>query len=194
MMMTALKQDSGAPEQPSINPTKFVVWLLIVASIMLFASFTSAYIVRRGEGNWLSFDIPVMFAISVAIAILSSISIQWAYAMAKKDELLKLKTALFITIVLGLSFCASQWMGWQALVANNIHFVGNPSESFFYVISGVHLAHMIGGILFLIVVIFKTFQFKVHKKNLLTINLCVTYWHFLGLTWIYLYFFLLLNR
>jgi cytochrome c oxidase subunit III len=119
---------------------------------------------------------------------------QWAYFSAKKDELGRVKTSLFITLLLGVAFCVCQWMGWKELVANNIHFVGNPSESFFYVISGVHLAHMIGGIIFLLVIIIKAFQFKVHKKNLLSINLCTTYWHFLGLAWIYLYFFLLLNR
>lgn len=195
-MMAAIKQEHTGTqdEQPAINPTKFVVWLLIVASVMLFASFTSAYIVRRGEGNWLLFDIPQVFAYSTGIVVLSSVAMQWAYQSAKKDELVQLKASLFVTLVLGVAFCIAQWMGWQALVANNIHFVGNPSESFFYVISGVHLAHMAGGIVFLLVIIGKTLRFRVHKKNLLSINLCTTYWHFLGLAWIYLYFFLLLNR
>jgi len=193
-MMATAKQQNLNDTPPVINPTKFVVWLLIVASVMLFASFTSAYIVRRGEGNWLLFDIPSVFAYSTAIVVLSSVAIQWAYSAAKRDELGQVKIALFITLILGIAFCVSQWMGWKALVANNIHFVGNPSESFFYVISGVHLAHMIGGILFLLVVIGKALNLNVHKKKILSLNLCVTYWHFLGAAWIYLYFFLLLNR
>lgn len=193
-MMATAKQQNLNDTPPVINPTKFVVWLLIVASVMLFASFTSAYIVRRGEGNWLLFDIPTVFAYSTVIVVLSSVAIQWAYSAAKRDELGQVKIALFTTLALGIAFCVSQWMGWKALVANNIHFVGNPSESFFYVISGVHLAHMIGGILFLLVVIGKALNLNVHKKKILSLNLCVTYWHFLGAAWIYLYFFLLLNR
>jgi cytochrome c oxidase subunit 3 len=193
-MMATAKQQNLNDTPPVINPTKFVVWLLIVASVMLFASFTSAYIVRRGEGNWLLFDIPKVFAYSTVIVVLSSIAIQWAYSAAKRDELGQVKIALFTTLALGIAFCVSQWMGWKELVANNIHFVGNPSESFFYVISGVHLAHMIGGILFLLVVIGKALNLNVHKKKILSLNLCVTYWHFLGAAWIYLYFFLLLNR
>ncbi|MFN7313146.1 MAG: heme-copper oxidase subunit III [Bacteroidota bacterium] len=181
-------------EQPGLHPTKFVVWLLIVASVMLFASFTSAYIVRRGEGNWLLFDMPNVFAVSTVIVFLGSVTMQWAYMAAKKDELNQVKSGLILTLILGLGFVISQWLGWQALVANNIHFVGNPSESFFYVISGIHLAHMVGGIIFLLIIIVKAYQFKVHKKNILSINLCTTYWHFLGIAWIYLYFFLLLNR
>ncbi len=193
-MMATAKQQNLNDTPPVINPTKFVVWLLIVASVMLFASFTSAYIVRRGEGNWLLFDIPTVFAYSTVIVVLSSVVIQWAYSAAKRDELGQVKIALFTTLALGIAFCVSQWIGWKALVANNIHFVGNPSESFFYVISGVHLAHMIGGILFLLVVIGKALNLNVHKKKILSLNLCVTYWHFLGAAWIYLYFFLLLNR
>lgn len=193
-MMATAKQQNLNDTPPVINPTKFVVWLLIVASVMLFASFTSAYIVRRGEGNWLLFDIPNVFAYSTVIVVLSSVAIQWAYSAAKRDELGQVKIALFTTLALGIAFCVSQWIGWKALVANNIHFVGNPSESFFYVISGVHLAHMIGGILFLLVVIGKALNLNVHKKKILSLNLCVTYWHFLGAAWIYLYFFLLLNR
>lgn len=193
-MMATAKQQNLNDTPPVINPTKFVVWLLIVASVMLFASFTSAYIVRRGEGNWLLFDIPSVFAYSTIIVVLSSVAIQWAYSAAKRDELGQVKIALFSTLALGIAFCISQWMGWKALVANNIHFVGNPAESFFYVISGVHLAHMIGGIIFLLVVIGNALTQNVHKKNTLSLNLCVTYWHFLGAAWIYLYFFLLLNR
>lgn len=193
-MNSAINTNNTPEEQHGINPTKFVVWLLIVASVMLFASFTSAYIVRRGEGNWLTFDIPLQFAVSCLVAILSSITMQLAYKMAKTDEIAKLKWLLISTITLAGLFCLMQWLGWEALVANNIHFVGNPSESFFYVISGVHLVHVIGGMVFLIVTLFKAINLKVHKKNLLTIQLCATYWHFLGAAWLYLYFFLLLNR
>jgi cytochrome c oxidase subunit 3 len=178
-----------------INPKKFVLWLLIVASVMLFASFTSAYIVRRGEGNWNVFELPGMFAITSVIIALSSVTMQWAYISAKRDEIKQLKIALYATITLGVLFMVGQWMAWKDLVKMNVHFsFANPSESFIYVISGVHLAHIIAGILFLIVVLVKTFQFNVHKKNLLSINLCTTFWHFLGAIWLYLYFVLLLNR
>ena len=119
---------------------------------------------------------------------------QWAYMSAKKDNLPMVKMMLFATLALGITFGICQWYAWEDLVAHGIHLVGNPSESFIYIISGVHLLHMIGGIIFLLAVIAKSFQFKVHKKNLLSINLCTTYWHFLGLVWVYLFFFFTLNR
>lgn len=194
MMTQSIKPTQQNEPQYAINPTKFVLWLLIVASVMLFAAFTSAYIVRRGEGNWLIFELPSLFTYSTAIIVFSSIFMQWAYVSAKKDNLSSLKISLFTTFLLGIAFAVSQWYAWKQLVANNIHLVGNPSESFIYIISGIHLLHMIGGLIFLLIVLVKTFQFNVHKKNLLSINLCTTYWHFLGLVWVYLYFFFTLNR
>lgn len=196
MISTEVKQQIQSHKEPEavINPKKFVLWLLIVASVMLFAGFTSAYIVRRGEGNWLVFDLPQMFAVTTAIIVLSSITMQWAYMAAKKDELGQLKIALYLTLGLGVAFAIGQWIGWNQLTQNNIHLVGNPAESFVYIISGAHLLHMIAGIGFVAVVLVKALQFKVHKKSMLSINLCTTFWHFLGAMWVYLYFFFLLNR
>jgi cytochrome c oxidase subunit III len=194
MMTQSIKPTQQNEPQYAIHPTKFVMWLLIVASVMLFAAFTSAYIVRRGEGNWLIFELPSLFGYSTAIIALSSIFMQWAFASAKKDNLASLKMSLITTLALGVSFGIAQWYAWKQLVANNIHLVGNPSESFIYIISGIHLLHMVGGLIFLLIILVKTFQFKVHKKNLLSINLCTTYWHFLGVVWVYLYFFFTLNR
>ncbi len=186
----------NSTDQPEngINPKKFLLWLIIVASLMLFAAFTSAYIVRRGEGNWLIFDLPEAFRINVGIILLSSVSMQLAYRAAKRDELGKLKIYLFTTLFLGLAFMVGQWIGYKQLVSQQIFLVGNPSESFVYVISATHLFHILLGLGFIIAVIFKSFQFKVHKKNMLSINMCTTFWHFLGILWVYLYFFFLINR
>ncbi len=195
MMNSTVNTDIEIRETESgLNPTKFVLWLLIVASVMLFAAFTSAYIVRRGEGNWLIFDLPQMFAFSTGIIALSSFTMQFAYSSAKKDETGRMKMLLYVTLVLGILFAIFQIIGWSQLVSNNVHMVGNPSESFVYVLSGLHLFHMIAGIGFIIAMIIKSAQFKIRKNSLLYLNLCTTLWHFLGGMWIYLYFFLLLNR
>jgi len=119
---------------------------------------------------------------------------QWAFISAKKDQLRMQKIALFLTLGLGVAFMIGQWVGWEQLVANNVHLVGNPSESFVYVISGLHLFHMIGGVAFVLIVLIKTLNHGIHSKKMSTIGLCKTYWHFLGAMWIYLYIFLLLNR
>nr|WP_223808660.1 cytochrome c oxidase subunit 3 [Rufibacter hautae] len=184
-------------EQRRVNPLKFMLILLIVSIVMMFAAFTSAYIVRREEGNWLEFDLPAVLIINTVVLILSSIFMQWAYASAKKDNLKNLKIALLLTIVAGTAFLIGQWQGWGELVRNNVYFGGstsNPSGSFLYVLTGVHAFHLITGLIFLIIVVISALKYKVHSRNLNRIELCTIYWHFLGALWIYLYVFLVLNH
>lgn len=178
----------------SMNPKKFLLWLGIVSIIMMFAAFTSAYLVRRAEGNWLEFTIPNIFTYSTVVLILSSISMHLSYWAAKKDRFLLLRSSISITFVLGIIFLVMQVLGWGELVKNNVHFVGNPSGSFFYVLSGVHGAHIISALIVLIFALVAAFNMKIHAKQLNQMEMCVTYWHFLDLLWLYLFVFLLYNN
>src|SRR5690606_22712129 len=117
----------------SMDPVKFMVWLLLLASVMLFASQTSAYLVKRAEGNWLEFTIPGIFTYSTIVLVLSSVTMHWAYLEAKKDNFSKLKLAVAVTFLLGVVFLAMQVLGWGKLVEMNVYFVGNLAGSFFYV-------------------------------------------------------------
>jgi cytochrome c oxidase subunit 3 len=179
------------PKVPlAMDPIKFILWLFLVSIIMLFASQTSAYLVRRAEGNWLEFEMPVIFWYSTVVLIASSVSMHWAYLSAKKDQFKQLKTAISITFVLGLSFLWMQFEGWKQLVAMNVYFVGNPSGSFFYVFTGLHGFHIITGLIVLLAAFTAVFRLNVHSKNLRRIQICTTYWHFLDLLWLYLFVFL----
>ena len=193
-MATDLRIVEEAKKPLSMQPKKFALWLFIVTVIMIFAALTSAYIVRQAEGNWLVFELPNLFLVTTGIILASSGTMHWAYLSVKRDSLESAKVAIAITTVLGVSFLAGQYMAWGELVKNNIYLVGNPSGSFVYVISGLHGLHIIGGVVFLIVVLVSVFRLKIHSKNLLRIEMCATYWHFLGGLWLYLFVFLLLNR
>ena len=181
-------------ENDFINPKKFGLWLIIVASVMLFAAFTSAYIVRRGEGNWELFDLPAVFAYNLFTIALSSVFMQMAFVSARKDELAKTKMSLIFTFLLGILFCYLQYQGWKDLVKNSVYLVGNPSGSFIYVISGVHMLHVIGGLVFVAIMLLQTYRYKVHKKSMLYIGMCTTYWHFIGILWAYLFIFFKMYR
>lgn len=185
-------------ERPlAMNPLKFALWLFIATIVMLFGAWTSAYIVRRAEGNWLNFDLPSMMYISTAVLLISSFSMHWAYWSAKKDNLDSVKIAVIITFILGLVFLVFQVMSFNQLIENNIWLGGkrsNPSGSFLYVLSGMHGLHIIGGIVFLLITLFKTFKFEVHSKKLLLIEMCTIFWHFLDGLWLFLFLFLMLNR
>ena len=178
----------------AMNPKKFAMWLFIGSVAMLFASLTSAYIVRQAEGNWLHFELPGILTISTMVILLSSVNMQWAYWSAKKDNLQIVKMLVSVTTLLGVAFLVLQFLGWKDLVANQVYLVGNPSGSFLYVITGLHGFHIISAIVFLMIVLVSTFRFRVHSKNLLQMEMCTTYWHFLGGLWLYLFVFLLLYR
>src|SRR4051812_36005427 len=93
-----------AQQQRAMHPKKFALWLFIVTVIMIFASLTSAYIVRQGEGNWMQFKLPSIFWITSGIIVLSSVSMQTAYFAAKRDKIGLVKVSLSITLALGLAF------------------------------------------------------------------------------------------
>jgi cytochrome c oxidase subunit 3 len=182
-------------EQPiSMHPKKFALWLFMVTVVMIFAALTSAYIVRQSEGNWLEYELPEIFWITSGIVLLSSVSLQWAYMSAKKDNFASLRMGMVLTVFLGIGFLIGQWYSWVALVDREVFFVGNPAGSFLYVFTGLHALHLISGVIFLIIVLISTFRLKVHSKSLNTMEMATTYWHFLGGLWLYLFMFLLLNH
>jgi len=184
-------------ESPPIHPKKFSLILLMVGMLMLFAGLTSAVLVRRGEGNWFQFDLPVQFIYSTIVVLLSSFTMWMAYKSAKADEIGRTKLLLTSTLIIGSLFVLFQYQGWMDLANRGIFMVpaegganGMISGSFIIGLVGLHLLHLVGGLLFLLVVLIKSLTFQVHKKNLLSINLCNTYWHFVGVLWFYLYTFL----
>jgi cytochrome c oxidase subunit 3 len=178
----------------SVNAKKFALWLFIVSICMLFAGLTSAYIVKKSDGRWLQFDMPDMFLYSTLMLVLSSVAMHWTYLKAKDNSLKAVKIGITVTAVIAVIFFYMQYLSWVKLVAQNVFLVGNPSGSFVYIFSGLHLAHLIGGLVFLLVVFLDTMNYKVHSKSMLAIEMCTTYWHFLGGLWIYLYLFLVMNN
>lgn len=183
------------PKKPlAMHPKKFSLWLFMVTIVMIFAALTSAYIVRQAEGNWMLFELPRELWATTVVIVISSVTMHWAILEAKKDNLERVKLAVSVTTVLGILFLAGQFYVWGVLVDHSVYFVGNPSGSFLYVLSGLHGFHMVSGVIFLIIVLNATFKYKVHSKNLTLIQMCATYWHFLDVLWIYLFVFLLLNH
>ncbi len=183
------------PKKPmAMHPKKFGMWLFLASVMMLFMSLTSAYIVRQAEGNWVFFELPSLFYLTSIIIIGSSVSMQWAFFAAKKDNQEMTKTMVLITTILGLLFLIGQFFGWKQLVAGSIYLVGNPSGSFLYILTGLHALHIISAIVFLLIVLISAFKGRIHSKNMAQVEMCTTYWHFLGGLWLYLFIFLLLYR
>lgn len=181
-------------KQLSMHPKKFAMWLFMATVLMLFASLTSAYIVREAEGNWLFFELPSLFYYTTGIIIISSVTMQMGYFAFRRKDVNRAVSLLAVTSGLGVLFLVGQFMAWGDLVSRSVHFVGNPSGSFLYVLTGLHGLHIISALVFLFILLFRARRGTISPANMAPMEMGTTYWHFLGALWIYLFVFLLINR
>ncbi len=175
------------------HPLKFMMWLGIAGMVMLFAALTSAYLVRKAQGNWLEFRIPFIFWLNTVIILLSSVSMQWAVKAFARYDVKKYRLAITTTFTLGVMFLVGQYFGWLQLDEGGIHLTGNPSGSYVYVISGVHAAHIAVGLLIMLIGVLRAFFRPLNPNRLVNVQVMATYWHFVDILWIYLFIFFQFN-
>jgi len=171
-----------------IEPKQLALWVGCASMMMLFAAFTSAYIVRQAGGNWYEFQLPTVFYTSTVFIVASSLTLHGAFLSFKKDKEAMYKSLLVVTFLLGCAFLYFQYQGYLALTSMGLPIDGPVSGSFIYVISAVHAAHVIGGLGTLIVALVHAFglPYKVTKRRKSRFALVLTYWHFVDFLWIYL--------
>ncbi len=193
-MMAQIQQEK---DRLQLAPKKFVVWLFIFASFMIFAALTSGFIVYAGgKGHAMNVILPRIFLYSTSVIVLSSITMFLASRAAKRLEFENQRLFLWLTMALGVVFFGLQIDGWYILTAKMGVFFVNPnaSQSFIYVLTGVHLLHIIAGLLFLLNALIGSYRNKPQAINLYYMEISSIFWHFVDIVWIYLYVFLLLNQ
>lgn len=178
-----------------IHPLKFALWVGIGGIIMMFGAFTSAYVVRRAAGNWLEFKLPDIFFLNTIVIVVSSITLHYSYLSFKKGNEKLYKALLLTTFILGIVFVVLQYQGWQAMNAIGATFTANPSSSFIYVISGLHAAHVLGGMAAVTVALAHAhiLPFKPTIRRKQRFELVLHYWHFVDVLWVYLIVFFMLQ-
>lgn len=181
-------------QRKKIHPHKFTLWVGIGSILMMFAGLTSAYIVKRNQANWVTFDIPAMFWYSTVAIIASSITLFLATKAFQEKQMRKYRQLVTATVILGVVFVFFQVLGFDSLVKQGVTLRGNVSYSFLYVIVGLHALHVIGGVIALIVLFAKAFSTRVKNYNVIPVELVGTYWHFVDVLWLYLLLFLILIR
>ena len=169
------------------------LWAFLAAVTMLFASLSSAYLVRMPLPNWGIIPKPKLLWLNTAILILSSVAVQWAWMAVKRRKLNLVRYGLSLTNLLGIMFVVGQLLVWRQLVVAGIYLQTNPASSFFYLLTAIHGLHLIGGMFALVWATVKSF-FETSTLNLQrTVELCAVYWHFLSLVWIWLLVLILLR-
>ncbi len=187
MMTVKEKEGDGR-----IHPQKFVLWVAMGSIVMMFAGLTSAYIVKKSQANWLEYSLPGVFWYSTLSIIASSITINMALKAFKAREMKQYRTLITITAFLGLLFMALQIVGFANLEARNIPLFGarsNSATSFLGVITILHMLHVLGGVIALMVIFIRAYLSKVKNYSSLPIEIISTYWHFVDFLWIYLFIF-----
>lgn len=179
-----------------IHPHKFALWAAMASITMMFIAFTSAYIVKQAAGNWLEFSMPLEFFLSTGIILMSSYTLQSSFTYFRAGNELKYKSLLIVSLVLGLIFVILQYMGWTELYSKGVDLKGNVSGSFFYLLSGIHALHVLGGIAAMVVAILHsyTLKFNVTELRINRFDLVINYWHFVDFLWVYLFIFLLISK
>ncbi|AVA26017.1 cytochrome c oxidase subunit 3 [Rhizobium sp. NXC24] len=179
-----------APEMRGSPATAAKVGLGIFLAVVgaLFTLLISAYLTRLSGSDWWSIPIPRLLWVNTAALAASSVALQWAKTEARLERSEMLNTALTVSFVLAVLFLAGQVLAWRQLVAAGYFLADNPSNSFFYMITGLHGLHILGGLFVLGRTTIRA-QAANHApvRIRLSVDLCAIYWHFMLVVWLVLF-------
>lgn len=189
-MLATMKNEKGN----TTHPLKFLMWIAITGIVMVFAGFSSAFIVKRSQANWISYNIPLAFYYSTAIIVISSVAIIMAKKTFEDRQMNRYSNWLAVTTIMGFVFLGLQYLGFKEMWEQGVTVNRNVSFSFLYVIVGMHALHIVGGLVALIVMYIQSKNRKRRIYSSVYISNMATYWHFVDILWIYLLIFLVVGR
>jgi len=176
-----------------ISKGQLGVWILLTAIVMLFAGLSSAYIVLRGVPTWQNIELPWMLWPNTAVLLLSSVAIDISRRAVRRNDVQSMKRWLAIGGVLGLVFLVGQLMAWRQLVNAGVYVPSTLQSGFFYILTGLHGLHLLGGVFALGYVYSKALKYRSTAFDYEPLKLCALYWHVMDALWIYLFLLLLLS-
>lgn len=172
---------------------KLLLWFAMISMVMVFAGLTSAYVVSKSRADWKNFEIPMAFIISTVVILISSGTFHLAKNAIQKNNRSATTLFLLTTLALGIAFVILQFEGFSTLIKMNLHPTGPTSTittSFLWVVVFVHLLHLLGGLISILIIIYNHFKQKYNASQTLGIELGAMFWHFLDFLWLYLFLFL----
>jgi cytochrome c oxidase subunit 3 len=161
------------------------VFLAVVGC--LFALFISAYFMRMDMADWRPLPTPKLLWFNTGVLVLSSVALQAAQNAAHHGQMEGVRAGLLAGGVLALAFLIGQLLAWQQLSAGGYLPATNPANAFFYLITGMHGLHILGGVLVLAGIATKAWRDAAVGQVRLSVELCATYWHFLLFVWLVLF-------
>jgi cytochrome c oxidase subunit III len=193
------RKDAFREQDPRANRYRIGMWVALASIAMMFTSLSSAYIVRSATANdWLPLAMPRVLLVSTALILISSVTLEFARRKLKHSFHDVYGRYVLLTGLLGLGFLGSQLMAWRQLAAQGIYLSSNPHSSFFYLLTGAHAVHLLGGLLALTFLWLRSRPQLAEPgsvaKRQATADAVTIYWHFMDALWIYLFLLLFLWR
>ena len=212
-------RDGGNHDGPSLpdygtrlRRARLGLFVALIPVLMLFVSFTSAYVVRQGlptldprtnnfVRDWIPVALPRLLLLNTFVLLVSSMSMELARRQIRARSMMETASMgpsisvgdrirvpwLAMTLVLGLAFLFGQWTAWKQLAANGFYVSTTPSSSFVYLLTGAHAAHLLGGIVALFIAGAASVLQGSLKTRSIVVDVTAWYWHFMGLLWVYIF-------
>jgi cytochrome c oxidase subunit III len=165
----------------------------IVSILMFFMALASAFLVRRGNGNWIPVHIPTLMWVNTVVLLVSSATLEMARHRLAQGQLSVYRNLWLLTTLLGGGFLAGQIVVWRQLVAEGIYLASNPASSFFYIFTGAHALHLLGGVAALAYVAKRNFD-RAQVTRTVAAEVASYYWHFMDALWLFLLVLLYLGK
>lgn len=183
----------GPKGQPSASKCYTGVAIGIVAILMFFMALASAFLIRKGTGGWVPVRIPGLLWVNTTILLTSSATLEMARKRLANSDVNGFRRLWQVTTVLGVLFLVGQLVAWRILAGQGIYLASNPASSFFYIFTGAHALHLLGGVCALLYVAWRNFdQAKVSRG--VAAEVASYYWHFMDALWLFLLALLYLGK
>lgn len=177
----------SAASRPAVSTALVGVAASLAAVAMLFVAFTTAYLARRQEPGWGTVAMPPVLWLTTAILLASSGTLEWARRRIAAGDIRGLQRGLAATTWLGAAFLLGQLAAWRSVASQGAYISTNPHSGFFYLLTGAHGAHLLGGLGALGIILWKAYAGRYGVASHAGVGVFALYWHFLDLLWLYLF-------
>jgi cytochrome c oxidase subunit III len=184
-----------------IHPHKMILYLFILGSSIIFTFMLVAYSFNMPTNSLYQFIFPKVFVISLVIMMLSSFSLSHMTHALEKEQLSRMRNFMLTAFILGLSFAIFQYVGWQQLKQQGLFHAGKAAPTYLYVITGLHLVHFISAMIMLSIYMIDVYRYEKDPVKILIfvtnpyektkLEMLNTYWQFLNVLWLILFFYFL---
>ncbi len=187
--------DGKRPPKRRPSPKRYYTGMAlgIVSILMFFMALASAFLLRRGTGNWIPVHIPTLMWINTGVLLASSATLELARHRLAQGLLSAYRNLWLVTTALGVLFLVGQVVAWRQLVAEGIYLASNPASSFFYIFTGAHALHLFGGVAALLYVAKRNFD-ESRVTRSVAAEVTSYYWHFMDALWLFLLVLLFLGK